>query len=109
MTRKAKHAQQSTEEQSVQDARLARKSGKKDQQADEMAKLTEPWISMRSGLIIIAIVSIGMGAWTAFQAIPIKGLVEGTLWGMAFGGSIWLVFALMLAFNRILRHFRSDS
>lgn len=63
----------------------------------------KPWISMRSGVIVIAIVSIGMGILTALQAIPLKGLVEGIFWGVFFGIGIWFIFFGMILVNRFLR------
>ena len=63
----------------------------------------KPWISMRSGIIIISIVSIGMAVLTAIQAIAVKGWVEGILWGVVFGALIWALFFGMIFINRLLR------
>jgi uncharacterized membrane protein YczE len=63
----------------------------------------KPWISMRSGVIVIAIVSIGMAILTALQAVPTKGLVEGIFWGVFFGVGIWFIFFGMILVNRFLR------
>jgi uncharacterized membrane protein len=63
----------------------------------------KPWISMRSGTIIIIITSIGMAVLTAIQAIPIKGWVAGILWGVGFGAFIWALFFGMIYINRLLR------
>jgi ABC-type antimicrobial peptide transport system permease subunit len=63
----------------------------------------KPWISMRSGIIIISITSIVMAVLTAIQAIPIKGWVEGILWGVVFGAFIWALFFGMIFINRFLR------
>jgi uncharacterized membrane protein len=63
----------------------------------------EPWISMRSGVIIIAITSIGMAVLTAIQVIPVKGWVEGLLWSLLFGALIWVVFFGMNFINRFFR------
>ncbi len=68
-----------------------------------MEMLSKPWISMRTGLIVLAIVSIGMSILTAYQAIPVKGVWEGILWGLFFGGAIWLIFLGYLLFNRLVR------
>jgi Na+-transporting NADH:ubiquinone oxidoreductase subunit NqrD len=68
-----------------------------------MNQEAKPWISMRSGIIIISIVSIGMAVLTAIQAIPIKGWVGGILWGVGFGSLIWALFFGMIFINRILR------
>ena len=63
----------------------------------------KPWISMRTGIIIISITSIAMAVLTAIQAIPIKGWVGGILWGIAFGAFIWVLFYGMIFINRLLR------
>lgn len=63
----------------------------------------EPWISMRSGIIIIAITSLGMTVLTAIQVIPVKGWLEGLLWSVLFGALIWVVFFGMNFINRFFR------
>lgn len=65
--------------------------------------LNQPWISMRRGLIIIAITSVAMAVLTAWQAIPSKGWLEGILWGLLFGALIWAVFFGNILINRLLR------
>ena len=63
----------------------------------------EPWISMRSGLIIIAIASIAMAVLTAVQTVPVLGWVEGLLWSALFGALIWIIFFGMNFINRLFR------
>ncbi len=63
----------------------------------------EPWISYKTGLVVITITSILMAVLTAWQAIPARGLVGGILWGILFGGLIWAVFFGYLLFNRFIR------
>jgi hypothetical protein len=63
----------------------------------------EPWISMRSGLMIIAIASIGMMVLTALQTVPTLGWVEGLLWSALFGAMIWVIFFGMNFINRLFR------
>ena len=63
----------------------------------------EPWISMRSGVIIIAIASIGMAVLTAIQAVPALGWVEGLLWSALFGALIWIIFFGMNFIHRFFR------
>ncbi len=58
---------------------------------------------MRNGVIIIAITSAGMAVLTAMQVAPVRGWVEGSLWGLLFGGLIWAVFFGYLFINRFLR------
>ncbi len=61
------------------------------------------WISMRTALLVMAFVSIGLGAWTAYQVSSTRGLLESILWGAVFAGGIWLVFFAFMLFNRYLR------
>jgi hypothetical protein len=65
---------------------------------------TTPWVSMRSGIIIISITSLGMMVLTAIQTVPIKGWAEGLLWGIFFGALIWAIFFGLIFINRFLRH-----
>jgi hypothetical protein len=61
------------------------------------------WISMRTGIGIITVTSIGMAVLTAWEVIPQRGWGEGILWGLLFGVLIWVIFFGMLAFNRFVR------
>jgi uncharacterized membrane protein len=80
------------------------KQKNKKKQSNQKSELrAEPWISMRSGIIIIAITSLGMTVLTAFQAVPILGWVEGLLWSVLFGALVWIVFLGMNFINRFLR------
>ncbi len=77
------------------------RAGKKDK--PPASALTGPWITMQSGIIIITIASIGMAVLTAIQVIPIKGWLEGILWGLLYGGLIWAIFFGFMFINRFLR------
>ncbi len=65
---------------------------------------SKPWISMRSGLTIIIIVSIGMGAWTGYQlysqGADTKLVLQQAL--ISFG-MVWVVFGIMLLFFKFTR------
>jgi uncharacterized membrane protein len=76
---------------------------KKENTAKKSNSPAEPWISMRRGLIVITITSIGMAVLTAWEVIPVKGWMEGTLWGLLFGALIWVIFFGMIFFNRFMR------
>ena len=80
-----------------------KKKQKPSEQTTEDAKLNQPWISMRTGLKIIAVTSIGMAVLTAWQVIPSKGWLEGILWGLLFGALIWAVFFGNILITRFLR------
>ncbi len=65
--------------------------------------VAKPWVSMRSGLIAVTLVSIGMLVLTAYTTIPALGWLEGSLWAIGFGAGVWLAFVLFFYFNRWLR------
>jgi hypothetical protein len=79
------------------------KQTKQKKRPQEKVPLNKPWIPMRTGLIIITITSIAMAVLTAYQAIPVKGTLEGILYGLLFGGLIWIIFLGMILFNRWIR------
>ena len=92
---------------------MTKKSGNKS--AKKAAKRVESssalqgnaWIPYRTGIIIIAILSIGMIAMTAYQAVTEFGMTwgEGLLRGVLFGGMLWVIFFGFILFNRVLgRH-----
>jgi len=74
---------------------------KKEEKAEN--PMNRPWISMRRGMIIIAITSVAMAVLTASQVIPSKGWMEGILWGLLFGVLIWAIFFGNILLNRFLR------
>ncbi len=79
------------------------KAKRKEQDQDIEKSLSQPWISMRRGLIVIAITSVVMAVLTAWQVIPSRGWVEGILWGLLFGALIWGIFFGNILINRFLR------
>jgi hypothetical protein len=79
------------------------KKSKKKKEAKANPPALQPWISLTSGMKIIAFTSIGLAVLTAWQVIPSKGWLEGVLWGLVFGGLIWLIFFGNILLNRFLR------
>jgi len=75
----------------------------KERDQDIEKSLNQPWISMRSGLKIITVTSIAMAVLTAWQVVPVKGWLEGILWGLLFGALIWAVFFGNILITRFLR------
>lgn len=76
---------------------MANKKGKKSTGAVgkkdiSQAGANQPWISMRSGLIIVAITSIGMAVLTFIQVYPALGFWVGVQKGLLFGVMIWVIF-----------------
>ncbi|MFM8321837.1 MAG: hypothetical protein ACKOC5_13070 [Chloroflexota bacterium] len=76
---------------------------KKKPQQPEQISLHAPWISMRTGVIVVAIASLAMAVLTAVQVVPSQGMLKGILWGLFFGAMIWAIFFGNLLVNRFLR------
>jgi hypothetical protein len=92
---------------------MTKKSGNKSakkatKQAGSSSELQgSAWIPYRTGIIIIAVLSIGMIAMTAYQAVTEFGMTwgEGLLRGLLFGGTLWIIFFGFILLNRLLgRH-----
>lgn len=66
----------------------------------------QPWISMRGGMIVMAITSLALAVFIASQVIPATGWLEGILWGLLFGGMIWAIFFGNILINKFLRRRR---
>jgi hypothetical protein len=64
--------------------------------------LNRSWISMRGGVRIITVISVALGLYTSYS-LRAGGLGESLLWGLIIGGSIWLVFFLVLSLNRVIK------
>ncbi len=84
---------------------MAKKSKKpKKQKKEEKEELAnQPWISMRTGIMIVSFASVAMAFLTAWQVIPSKGWLEGILWGLLFGALIWAIFFGNILINKLLR------
>lgn len=82
---------------------MTKNTNKKSKEQKDEKSLNQPWISMRRGLIIIAITSVAMAVLTAVQVIPSRGWAEGILWGLLFGALIWAIFFGNILINRFLR------
>lgn len=82
---------------------IKEKPAAKAEAAPSKVSLSDPWISMRTGLIWVGIASLGMAILTAWEVVPVRGLVEGILWGLLFGGLIWVIFWGFYFLRRFLR------
>jgi putative membrane protein (TIGR04086 family) len=69
----------------------------------DLTSTRTPWISMKTGLRAITVVSILMAGFVAYQVIPSKGWVQGILYGLLFGAMIWIVFLIMQIFFRLIK------
>lgn len=65
--------------------------------------LTKPWVSMRTGMIIMAIASLVLAVVIASQVIPSTGWLEGIGWGLLFAAMMWAIFFGNLWITRKLR------
>jgi hypothetical protein len=79
------------------------KNKKDKQKTEDLSTLNQPWIPMRTGIIVISIASVAMAVLTASQVIPSRGWLEGILWGLLFGGLIWAIFFGNILINKFLR------
>lgn len=71
-------------------------------QSEKKPQLSDPWISMRTGLILIAIVSIAMVVLVILTGNPEMPILERALYGLGFGASIWVVAVVFFVFNRFI-------
>lgn len=92
---------------------MARKSDRNKRQGGKEKKpvpvTNEPWLSQRTGRIVIIVVSLALVAFMTYQLTPPLGFGEALLWGIGFGAAIWGVFLLSYAFNRWMRRRKEDN
>jgi hypothetical protein len=73
------------------------------QDAEIRAAMNQPWIQMRSGLKIMAVASLFITVFIAWQLVPSEGFLKGVGWGIVFGLSMWLIFFAGVWFNHWIR------
>jgi hypothetical protein len=78
------------------------KSSKQPKQTQTPAP-TDPWIGQRTGLIIIAVVSVVLVGLMFWQVLPAMGAQKAILWALGAGASIWVIFGLMYIFGKKIR------
>ena len=75
---------------------------KKSEKPVNMADLRKPWLRMQSAQKVILFASLALAIIVAYQIIRGSGnWGSGILWGLLFGGSIWLIFYGMNWFHSI--------
>ena len=82
---------------------MANNKNKTKKQKEEQSLPAQPWVSMRGAMIIMAITSLALAILIAWQVIPANGWLEGILWGLLFGGMIWVIFFGNLWVSKKLR------
>jgi hypothetical protein len=88
-------------------AKKMKKVPKKEKKVQNQQYLGYNWISMRSGLIVVSILSVGLTILIAKTTVPAIGWGEGLLWAIGFGAAIWVVFFGYYLFNRLVRNKRN--
>jgi uncharacterized membrane-anchored protein len=88
-------------------AKKVSKAAKKEKKVQNQQNQSDAWISMRTGLIVVTVISIGLTILIARTTVPAIGWGEGLLWAIGFGAGVWLVFIGYYLFSRFLRRKRS--
>jgi hypothetical protein len=65
--------------------------------------VSQNWLSMRSGLIIMTLVSLAFTGFVAWNYYQSAGIFKAILIGLMFGGILWAIFVGNLYFNRFIR------
>ncbi len=88
---------------------LAKKSppkselSKKEMDAEIRAAMNQPWLQMKSGLIVMGIASVIFAGFVAWQLAPSEGWLKAIGWGLIFGAAMWAIFIGGLWFQRWIR------
>lgn len=76
---------------------------KKKEKKPEIKLERKPWIEKTKGLLLIGFVSLFLTILVAYQIIRGSGdWGQGILWGLIFGGSVFLVYFGMNAFHALM-------
>ena len=87
---------------------VKKSKAQQEQEAREFqAELSKSWLSMRTGIIIMAIVSIAFAGFVAWNYVESAGLFKAILIGLMFAGILWAIFIGNYYFNRFLRRKKS--
>jgi hypothetical protein len=77
------------------------KSKKKKQ--SPLADPRDPWIKGRTGVMIIAALSIVMAIFTGYNIYTMGGIGPALLWGLGSAAVIWILFGALYLFNLLFR------
>jgi hypothetical protein len=86
--------------------KLARETKQPAEEFD-ISSLKQSWISMRTGIRIITVISVALGLFTTYS-LQSEAWGQRLLFGLIFGGSIWLVFFLVLSVNHLINRKRKQ-
>ena len=78
-------------------------SRKQEESLEKQLKVGEPWIERSAGMKWLLILSVITAGYITWQLEPSLGFWEALLWGLGFGGSLWLIFYGMQWFRKLLR------
>ena len=71
--------------------------------AEIRAAMNQPWMQMRTGLIVMAVASIAFAVFITWQLVPSEGFWKALGWGLILGAAMWVIFAVGLWFQRWVR------
>lgn len=86
-----------------------RKQREEQRQANEQVDkeirqaMSEPWLAQRSGITMMALLSLGFAAFMIWQLYPTEGVGRAIMWGLGSAVALWLIFLLGLGFNKLVR------
>jgi hypothetical protein len=82
---------------------MAVKSKRSRQKAIPSIQARKGWMDSKTGLKVLALVSILLAIFEGWQISSFKSPLESILWGLIFGASIWVIAAIYYAFARWIK------
>lgn len=87
---------------------VKKSKAQQEQEAREFqTELSKSWLSMRTGIIIMVIVSIAFAGFVAWNYVKSAGLFKAIMIGLMFAGILWAIFIGNFYLNRFLRRKKS--
>ncbi len=87
---------------------VKKSKAQQEQEAREFqTELSKSWLSMRTGIIIMVIVSIAFAGFVAWNYVESAGLFKAIMIGLMFAGILWAIFIGNFYLNRFLRRKKS--
>lgn len=68
-----------------------------------LSRSQEGWIPLRTGLMLITLISAGLGLFVAWQMRAASDPALALVWGLSAAASIWVVFGGALWLGRRIR------